>query len=75
MPYGLTFWGWPLYPLGRQSRAGGLQGLSPRRGWELLGAGAWRRVAGLLGEECSGDSVRQVALGQLQQVLPTEETL
>ena len=28
-----------------------------------------------LGGECSGDSVHQVALGQLQQPLPSEETL
>ena len=62
-------------PSGPPIQSGGLQGLSPRRGWELLGGGGWRRVAGLLGGECSGDSVRQVALGQLQQALPPEETL
>lgn len=31
-------------------------------------------VAGFLGGACSGDSVHQVALGQLQQPLPSEET-
>lgn len=31
-------------------------------------------VAGVLGGACSGDSVHQVALGQLQQPLPSEET-
>ena len=62
-------------PSGPPIQSGGLQGLSPRRGWVLLGGGGWRRAAGLLGGECSGDSVRQVALGQLQQALPPEETL